>query len=90
MDATTRDLIVTLDEQRVSVADIAKRTQLSVGRVYSVLRVERPERKRSPRPRTSDLPAKIKALAAQEIKPARIALLLNVSRAYVYRHIDSR
>lgn len=87
MDAPTLARVLELADSDKPVAEIAADVKLTQGRVYAVLREHRPDRKRSPRPCTSDLPAKIKILFAEKIKPARIAVLLDVSRAYVYRHL---
>lgn len=67
---------------------IAETLRKSLGCVYAHLRKHRPDRARKPRPRTSTLPFQIRALAAAEIKPARIAQLKSVSRAYVYRCLE--
>lgn len=67
------------------VAALAARHGLSASQVYRILREHRPDRPRSSRRRTSDKPAKIVALAASGASAARVAELLGVSRAYVYR-----
>jgi hypothetical protein len=59
--------------------------QLTPGRVYAVLREHYPDRPRTPRGRTSDKPRAIQGLNEHGIKPARIAVLLSVTRQYVYR-----
>lgn len=66
-------------------AAIAKRLDVSLSTVYATLRRERPDRPRKPRPATSDLPRRIRILEAKGYKRARIATLLQVSRAYVYK-----
>lgn len=70
-----------------TVSAIADAEKVSASFVYSVLRDQRPERPRKARAATSDKPRLIAGLAAQGIKPARIAVVLGVSRAYVYRHL---
>jgi hypothetical protein len=64
---------------------IAATLSLPAGKVYTVLRRERPDRKRAPRTRTSDVPTRVRALYLVGIKPKRIAALCSVSNAYVYR-----
>ena len=64
---------------------IAAALPVSASTVYNVLRAHRPKRKRKPRPRTSDLPGKVRYLAGRGIKPARIAFLMECSRQYVAR-----
>lgn len=66
------------------VAAIATAESCSQGYVYGVLREHRPKRKRKPRKCTSDKPAQIRGLAAT-MKPPRIAVVLGISEAYVYR-----
>lgn len=65
-------------------AAIAARLGLTPGKVYAILRRERPGRKRAPRRRVSEVPARVKGLAAAGVGAARIAELLGVSRQYVY------
>lgn len=61
----------------------------SLAGVYNVLRAARPARKRAPREKTGgDKTTLVLGLAAQGIKPARIAFLARCSRAYVYRLIS--
>lgn len=64
---------------------IAARLDLPLGPVYAILRQERPQRPRAARRRTSTIPAQVAALAAAGIGAARVASLLGISRAYVYR-----
>lgn len=64
---------------------IAAALNLTTGRVYATLRAHRPDRVRSPRTRTSEKPGQVLFLAAQGVRPGRIAVLLGISRAYVYR-----
>lgn len=68
------------------VETLARDLSVSPGYVYSTLREHRPTRARKPRKRTSDKPRLIAGLAAQGIKAARIAFVLDVSAAYVHRH----
>jgi DNA invertase Pin-like site-specific DNA recombinase len=74
-----------LERTSADPAVVARALGVSVGTVYAALRAERPERPRKARPRTSDLPYRIRGLAANGIKPGRIAELLEVSRTYTYR-----
>jgi len=67
------------------VETIAADVGLSLGYIYGILRRERPKRERKPRERTSQMPAAVLGLYKRGIKPARIAALKGVSRAYVYR-----
>lgn len=67
------------------VADIAAALDLTVGRIYAVLRQHRPDRCRKERRRVSKVPAKVRALLARGIVPSRVAFLLGITRAYVYR-----
>ena len=66
-------------------AVVARALSLSLGTVYAVLRAHRPTRKRKARPRSSDKRQQILGLVARGHKPARVAELVGVSRAYVYR-----
>jgi hypothetical protein len=67
------------------VADIAAANKLSAGRVYSILREHRPDRARKARRTTSDIPRKVRGLKAKGMAPTRVAFLLGVTPAYVYR-----
>lgn len=87
MTTTTLSKILTRHDRGESVAAIAKALSLSPGYIYGVLRRFRPQRARKPRTPTSDMPRMIVGLHKQKIKPARIAVVLGVSRAYVYRHL---
>jgi hypothetical protein len=82
--------ILALHDAGQTVSAIASSANVSQGYVYALLRAERPERKRAPRTRTSEVPAKIRFLSEQGIGAARVAVLLGVSRAYVYRVISER
>lgn len=64
---------------------LAARHNLDTSQVYRILREHRPDRPRTARKRTSNVPAKIAALAAAGSTPNRVAELLSVSRQYVYR-----
>lgn len=77
------DKILTRADRGESVEAIAKALDLTAGHVYSVLRRERPKRTRKPRATTSDLPRMIKGLYRQGHKPARIAVVLGITRQYV-------
>ena len=77
--------ILALSDAGHAPADIASRLDVPISTVYSILRRHRPDRPRKPRRRTSDLPYKIRTLASRGIAPQRIAVLMEVSRAYVYR-----
>ena len=77
--------ILTLADAGVSPAAIALEVPCSLGHVYGVLREHRPARARAKRTRTSEVPAKVAGLHGQGIAPSRIAFLLGVSKAYVYR-----
>lgn len=68
-------------------AQIADAVGVTAGYVYGILRDHRPQRKRKPRRPTSTKPAEIAALAATGATAARIAELLGVTKAYVYRHL---
>lgn len=77
--------VLTLCDQGRTPASIAAALTLHRGKVYALLRAERPFRKRAPRPLTSAVPARIAALRKAGVGAARIGRLLGVSRAYVYR-----
>jgi DNA invertase Pin-like site-specific DNA recombinase len=77
--------IIALSDKGKFPAEIAAALDIPAGRVYHVLRAERPKRERKPRERTSNKRPKVLALHDKGIKPARIAFVLRVSRAYVYR-----
>lgn len=77
--------ILTLADRGHTAPQIAAAEQCSTGYVYKLLREHRPKRVRKPRKQTSELPAKVRALAARDVGVARIAFLLDCSTAYVYR-----
>lgn len=81
----TRSQILSLSDAGHPPDAIAHSLALSPTTVYAVLREHRPARPRKVRARTSDLPYRIRGLRGCGIKPARIAVLLGCSRAYVYR-----
>lgn len=82
--------ILSLSDQGQHPAAIVAATGAKPGKVYSVLREYRPQRTRKPRVCTSDVPQKVRGLLSLGYKPPRIALVLDVSRAYVYRIITAR
>lgn len=84
-DSIHRADILARSDRGVPVADIAEAVGMTIGRVYALLRVYRPKRKRKPRECTSELRGKILALNAKEIPPARIVEVLGTSRQYVHR-----
>lgn len=81
--------LLALSDAGHAPADIASRLDVPISTVYSILRRHRPDRPRKPRLRTSDMPYKIRTLAAAGIAPPRIAILMQVSRTYVYRVLKS-
>lgn len=64
---------------------IAAAEDVSVSYVCGVLREHRPNRPRKPRKKTSTKPDQMRALAAGGATVPRIAFLLQVEPAYVYR-----
>lgn len=82
---TERNPILTMSDAGRYPAEIADALGLPLGKVYAVLRENRPKRRRKPRKLTSDVPRTVRGLAAKGIPVARIATLAKVSRAYVYR-----
>jgi hypothetical protein len=66
-------------------AAISLATGIPAGRVYAVLRRERPNRARAPRRPTSPLPARVLALHGAGLRAGRIAELCGCSKAYIYR-----
>lgn len=83
MTQTTLSRILTRHDRGEPVAAISAALDLSAGYVYGVLRRERPKRARKPRELTSDMPRMIRGLAAQRIRPSRIAVVLGITRQYV-------
>jgi DNA invertase Pin-like site-specific DNA recombinase len=79
------ETILRLSDSGMPVAAIAEAAQLTQRRVYAILRENRPNRSRTPRKRTSDKPREILGLYERNINPAQIALVLGVTRSYVYR-----
>lgn len=82
--------ILTLSDAGKHPDEIAAALTLSPSTVYTVLRTQRPDRKRKPRAVTSELPCRIRWLAGRGHKPARIAVMLQVSRAYIYRVLAAK
>ena len=80
-------IILKLYDAGQDIETIADSLAISTRQVYNVLQKHRPDRPRKPRACTSDIPRMIKGLAGQGVKPARIAVVLGVSRQYVYRHL---
>jgi transposase len=74
-----------LSDQGHSPSAIASRLALPPGKVYAVLRRERPNRTRAARRCSSEVPAKVAALAAAGLSAKRIAELCGCSKAYIYR-----
>lgn len=72
-----------------SIEAIAAAEGVSTRHVYHVLAKHRPDRPRKPRTCTSAMPGVIRGLHDQGMAAARIASVLGISRAYVYRHIAS-
>lgn len=70
-------------------AQIAAFCKVPVHKVYAILRRERPDRRRAPRPCTSAVPALVMGLAREGVKAARIASLCQCSCAYVHRILAS-
>lgn len=84
---TALSQILTLHDAGHYPDAISRATSVSLGYVHGVLRRERPDRIRKPRPKNSPLRAKILGLRAAGIETKRIAELLvnECSRTYVYR-----
>ena len=87
MTLSTRAHILSRSDRGESVSAISLALGVTPGYVYGVLRVERPNRPRKARVRTSTKPERIRALAAIKTPAARIAKLVGCSKAYVYRHL---
>lgn len=75
--------ILTRDARGDSVPTIAAALGIPRGRVYAILRQNRPGGGRKPRRPTSDKPAVIRGLLADGWTPARIVAVLGVTRQYV-------
>jgi hypothetical protein len=79
-------------------AQISAALAIPAGKVYAILRQHRPSRPRAPRTRTSEVPARVVALATPDgiktslaavgIKAKDIAKECGVSEAYVHRIIQ--
>lgn len=79
------DHLLALADAGHPVSAIAQRFGIPAGRVYSTLRTHRPNRTRSPRTPTSDVPAKVRALRAGGASVGRCVELLCVTRQYVWK-----
>lgn len=77
-------------EPPLSVPEIGARSSLTASEVYSILRKHRPHRKRKVRIKTSGLRPRIIGLKAAGVPPARIAMLLDCRRQYVYKILGER
>ena len=85
MSADALARILEINDRGGTVAEMIEASGLGQTRVYALLKEHRPKRARQPRKRTSDLPWHVRHLAAASIKPPRIAFLLEITPAYVYR-----
>lgn len=77
--------ILALADAGESPSAISRAVPCSLGYVYGVLRANRAGRARAKRTRTSEVPRKVVGLAAAGIGVDRIAVLLQISKAYAYR-----
>lgn len=77
--------ILSLADAGETVAAICIQTGLRPSRVYQLLRLHRPHRKRKRQPPPDSKVPVIRGLDGAGVPPKRIAALLGVSRAYVYR-----
>lgn len=82
---SSTEQICELSDAGYFLVQIAGSLGITKGRVYEVLREMRPNRARKPRQRVSLLPAQIKSLHSIGTSAPRIAQLLGVSHAYVYK-----
>jgi hypothetical protein len=82
--------ILSLCDEGHTPAQIAAAMQLPAGSVYATLRVERPNRSRAPRRKTSGIPGQVLGLNAAGVAVGRIAGLLGISRTYVYRILATK
>jgi hypothetical protein len=73
-----------------NVATIAEHLSVTKRYVQMVLHKDRPNRPKPGRPKRSDVPRMVVGLYGQNIKPARIAAGLGISRQYVYRILSGR
>lgn len=88
MTPSLAQYVLTLCDRGLTPAAIqGEMPGVPMGEVYAILRQQRPDRARAPRPRTSDVPAAVLQLRAGGIRVGCIATLLGVSRAYVHRII---
>lgn len=81
--------ILELSDAGQHPAQIAAALPVSLGHVYATLREHRPDRPRKQRRATSDLPRMVRGLDAQGITVERIAVLLAITPAYVYRILST-
>lgn len=84
---TNHESVLTRHDAGDSIEAIAEALSISTRQVYNVLAKHRPDRPRKPRACTSDMPRMIRGLADRGMKAARIAVVLGISRQYVYRHL---
>jgi len=84
------DQFLALADAGATVPQLCAASGLKPTRVYALLREHRPGRPRKPRRRTSDVPMKIRGLVATGIKPTRVAFLLGITPAYVYKVLGER
>lgn len=85
MNSARTQSILSLADQSEPVSAIADACRVSPGYVYGVLRTYRPNRTRKPRTRTSEKRKLILGLLARGHLAPRVAVLAQVSNAYVYR-----
>lgn len=85
--ADRRAMVLRLADEGVRVEAMCAVTGIQRSQVYRILARHRPDRERQGRRRTSDLPRRVQGMFKEGIAPGRIAALLRVSRAYVYRII---
>lgn len=75
--------ILSLSDQGDPPAAIATSLSVSLSTVYAVLRAHRPKRGRAAREKTSEVRARVQALAAYDA--GTVAILVGCSTQYVYR-----
>lgn len=83
-DATLHALLLHIDAGQ-NVQTAASAAGCSVSQAYSALRVERPDRTRTPRARSSKMRNKVLGLASAGIPVRRVAFLCQCKRQWVYR-----
>ena len=81
-----------LVDEGATVDALKAATGLQESRVYGLLRKHRPDRPRQKRRETSDKPRIVRGLAGEpyRIKPQRIAFLLDIAPAYVYKILGNQ